>query len=187
MLAPGSKVSRRLIRESQARRLIGGNVPLLAPGCEGTRTNPDPGDTETGLLKLLFSKFGTLQPSVVSRRQLVGVAEQFQQSRIIATGIPRQRNDGRRCPQFILPRHLNQDLMSWLFHQGWVNGRKLSRVKNGAGKGEVWTPLPYLWKADTESPNANQATNSRATWAGAQRAPTYRGSECRCVACLDPT
>src|SRR5216683_2683589 len=141
MLAPGSKVSRRLIRESQARRLIGGNVPLLAPGCEGTRTNPDPGDTETGLLKLLFSKFGTLQPSVVSRRQLVGVAEQFQQSRIIATGIPRQRNDGRRCPQFILPRHLNQDLMSWLFHQGWVNGRKLSRVKNGAGKGEVWTPL----------------------------------------------
>src|SRR3977135_99486 len=86
-----------LIRESQARRLIGGNVPLLAPGCEGTRTNPDLGDTETGLLKLFFSKFGTLQPSVVSRRQLVGVAEQFQQSRVVALGIPRQRNDRRRC------------------------------------------------------------------------------------------
>jgi hypothetical protein len=56
-------MSRGLIRESQARRLTGGNVPLLAPGGEGTRTNPDLGDTETGFLKLLFSKFGPLQPS----------------------------------------------------------------------------------------------------------------------------
>jgi hypothetical protein len=61
-------MSRDLIRESQARRLIGRNVPLLATGCEGTKTNPDPGNTETSLLKLLFNKFGTLQPSVVSLR-----------------------------------------------------------------------------------------------------------------------
>jgi hypothetical protein len=61
-------MSRDLIRESQARRLIGRNVPLLAQGCEGTKTNPDPGDTETSLLKLLFNKFGSLQPSVVSLR-----------------------------------------------------------------------------------------------------------------------
>jgi hypothetical protein len=49
------RMSCGLIRESQARRLTGGNVPLLAPGCEGTRTNPDLGDTEIGFLKLCRS------------------------------------------------------------------------------------------------------------------------------------
>src|SRR5258708_7719981 len=101
-------MSRGLIRESQARRLIGKNVLLVAPGCEGTRTNPDPGDTETGLLKLLFGKFGSLQPSVVSRRQLVGVAEQPQQKRIVATGIPRQRNDRRPCCHGFLAERLDK-------------------------------------------------------------------------------
>jgi hypothetical protein len=48
-------MSRGLIHEGQARRLTGGNVPLLAPGCEGTKTNPDLGDTETGFLKLCRS------------------------------------------------------------------------------------------------------------------------------------
>jgi hypothetical protein len=29
--------------------------------------------------------------------------------------------------------HRDKTRKSWLFHQGWVNGRKLSRVKNGQG------------------------------------------------------
>src|ERR1700682_133881 len=95
-LLSSRKVPRSLIYESQARRLIGGNVPLLAPGCEGNRTNPDPGNTETGLLTLPFDPFGSIKPGVVRRGQLVGVAEQLQQSRIIATGIPRQCKDRRR-------------------------------------------------------------------------------------------
>src|SRR6267154_5642408 len=74
-LLPSRKVPRGLICESQARPLVRRNVPLLAPGRKGNRPNPDPGDPETGLLQLPFSKFGTLQPLVVSLRQLVGVAE----------------------------------------------------------------------------------------------------------------
>src|SRR5882672_449835 len=95
-LLSSRKVPRSLIYESQARRLIGGNVPLLAPGREGNRTNPDPGNTETGLPKLPFDPLGSLKPGVVCRRQLVEVAEQLQQSWIVATGIPRQCKDRRR-------------------------------------------------------------------------------------------
>jgi hypothetical protein len=89
-------MSRGLIYESQACHLVRSNVSLLTPGRKGDGTNPDPGDTETGLLKLSFDPLGSLKPSIVSRRQLVGVVEQLQQSWIVATGIPRQREDRRR-------------------------------------------------------------------------------------------
>src|SRR5580704_19715882 len=117
-------MSHGLVYENLARRLIGRNVPLLAPSCKGGGTDPDPGDAETGLLKLPLDSLGTLKPGIVGRRQLVGVAEQLQQSRIVAAGIPGQRERLKWCRQGFS----SQDG----FHQGWVNGRKLSRVKNGA-------------------------------------------------------
>jgi hypothetical protein len=55
MLAPGRKVSRRLICESQARPLVRGNVPLLAPISKGDGTNPDFGNSETGSLQLALN------------------------------------------------------------------------------------------------------------------------------------
>jgi len=68
-LVPGRRMSRGLVYENQARRLIGGDVPLLAPGRKGNRPNPDLGDTETGTLKLPFDPLGSIQPGIVSRRQ----------------------------------------------------------------------------------------------------------------------
>jgi hypothetical protein len=44
---------------------------------------------------------------------------------VVATGIPRQRENLRRC------RHGSSSQDG--FHEGWVNGRKLSCVKNGTG------------------------------------------------------
>jgi hypothetical protein len=57
-------MSRGLVYEDQARSLIGGDVPLLAPGRKGNGSNPDLGDTETGTLKFPFDLLGTLEPSV---------------------------------------------------------------------------------------------------------------------------
>jgi hypothetical protein len=64
-------MSRRLVYDDQARSLIGGDVPRLAPGRKGNRANPDLGDTETATLKFPFHLPGTLKPSVVSRWQPV--------------------------------------------------------------------------------------------------------------------
>jgi hypothetical protein len=112
-------MSRGLIRESQPRRLIGGNVPCLTPGRKRNGTDPDPGDAKACLLQLALSALSSLKPCIVSRRQLVGVAEQFPQSRVVATGIPRQRSDRGRCchrsSQDNQPRP-----KSWLFHRGEV-------------------------------------------------------------------
>src|SRR5258708_21442976 len=93
MLAPGSKVSSRLICECKARRLIGRNIPLPTPGRKGNRADPDSGHSQSGPLQLILNLLGALKPRVVGHRQLVGVAEQPQQSRIVGTGIPRQRRD----------------------------------------------------------------------------------------------
>jgi hypothetical protein len=67
-------MSRSLIYESQARHLVRSNVSLLTPGRKGDGTNPDPGDTETGLLKLSFDPLGSLKPGIVSRRQLRAIS-----------------------------------------------------------------------------------------------------------------
>src|ERR1700704_2648867 len=67
-LVPGRRMSRGLVYENQARRLIGRNVPLLAPSCKGGGTDPDPGDAETGPLKLPLDPLGTLKPGIVGRR-----------------------------------------------------------------------------------------------------------------------
>ena len=75
---PGRRMSRGLVYENQARRLIGRNVPLLAPSCKGGGTDPDPGDAETGPLKLPLDPLCTLKPGIVCRRQFIGVAEQLQ-------------------------------------------------------------------------------------------------------------
>jgi hypothetical protein len=73
---------------------------------------------------LPLDPFGTLKPSVIGRRKLVCVAKQIQQCRIVVTGKPRRRESLRWC-------RLGLSSQAG-FHQGWVNGRKLSRVKNGA-------------------------------------------------------
>jgi hypothetical protein len=93
MLAPGSKVSSRLICECKARCLIGRNIPLPTPGRKGSGADPDSGHSQTYPLQLLLNLLRALEPFVVGRWQLVEVAEQPQQSRIVATGIPRQRRD----------------------------------------------------------------------------------------------
>ena len=100
------------------------NVALVAPGRKGDGSDPGLGDTETGFLKLPLDPFGTLKPSVIGRRKLVCVAKQIQQCRIVGTGKPRRRESLRWC-------RLGLSSQAG-FHQGWVNGRKLSRVKNGA-------------------------------------------------------
>jgi len=99
------KLPRRLVGEGQACALVRGHVALLAPGRKGTRTNPDPGDAHTSLLQLSFSGLGALQPRLVSRRQLVGVAEQSQQGCVVTPTIPRQCNDGGRCNHGSSPDH----------------------------------------------------------------------------------
>jgi hypothetical protein len=75
------------------------------------------------LSELPLDPFGTLKPSVIGRRKLVCVARQIQQCRIVVTGKPRRRESLRWC-------RLGLSSQAG-FHQGWVNGRKLSRVKNG--------------------------------------------------------
>jgi hypothetical protein len=64
-------MSRGLVYEGETRRLIGRNVPLLAPGRKGGGADSDLGNTETGFLKLPLNDLGTLKPAVVSRRQQV--------------------------------------------------------------------------------------------------------------------
>jgi hypothetical protein len=61
-------MSRGLVYEGKARRLIGRNVPLLAPGRKGGGADPDLGNTETSFPKLPFNDLGTLKPAVVRRR-----------------------------------------------------------------------------------------------------------------------
>ena len=83
------------IRRSTARPLVWGDVSLPAPSGKRDGTNPDPGDSETGFLQLAFSLLGAVEPCVVSRWKHLRVAEQLQQSWIVATVIPRQRSDRR--------------------------------------------------------------------------------------------
>ena len=93
-LAPGSKVSRRLICECKARCLIGRNIPLLTPGRKGSGADPDSGHSQSYPLQLLLNLVCALKPRVVGRRQLVGIAEQSQEGCVVTPTIPRQRNDG---------------------------------------------------------------------------------------------
>ena len=73
--------------------MIGRNIPLPTPGRKGTGADPDSGHSQTYPLQLLLNLLRALEPRVVGRWQLVEVAEQPQQSRIVGTGIPRQRRD----------------------------------------------------------------------------------------------
>src|SRR5258708_36706421 len=77
-LALRMKLPRGLVGEGQAGRLVRGRVALLAPGREGTRTNPDPGDSHAGLLQFPFRGLGPRQPPAVSRGNMAGTPDQRQ-------------------------------------------------------------------------------------------------------------
>src|SRR5215475_12127826 len=86
-----------LVRKGQACTLIWQYASLGAPRSEWTFVDPDLHDVEASCRKLLLDPFRMLQPFIEGLRHFVRVAEQRQQSWILAAFVPCQRHRYSRC------------------------------------------------------------------------------------------
>src|SRR5215472_9941412 len=102
-----------LVRIGQACTLIWQYASLGAPRSEWTFVDPDPHDVEAGCRKLLLDPFRMFQPFIEGLRHFVRVAEQRQQSWILAAFVPCQRHrnssghglPGQLTAPVSVPRH----------------------------------------------------------------------------------